>query len=828
MPRYIQLCGGGMGPAAILRAMRSFLSRRVPAALSLLLSGLAPLSGNAQDAPHARYVFFEDSEPREHPVDMTRAVVEVHFEPAIGKVIGKVSHEFTVLRDRMDSLFFDGPGIVIRKATLNGAALRYRTTKDGIWTYPARTMSHGQQGTIVFEYTATPTKGIYFIGWNDPRNMARKQIWTQGQATDNRYWIPCYDNLNDKLITETIVTMPKPFKVLSNGTRKSVRDNKDGTQTWHHAMTRPHSIYLLMLGIGEYEVESRRTRSGVPVDLWYYPDQKDRVVPTYKYSTECIDFMEEHTGVKYPWEKYSQIPVADFIYGAMENTTATVFGDFMQVDARGFLDRNYMSVNVHELVHQWFGDLVTARDGRHHWLQESFATFYPNLFFRKVMGEEEYQWRRRQHHNAALAAGEKDYLPVVSSIGGSARHYPKGASVLDMMVYVFGEEQYRRVINHFLKHHAYGNVETNDLYQSFQDTLGLSPFWFFDQWLYRGGEPHYEVAWEAVPGATRITVKQVHERNHLVRYFRMPVEFEVHYTDGTHDRLRADVDDALTIVEVPNTGGKTVAFVLFDPASHILKKTTFRKPFAELRAQALKAPHMIDRWDAVVAMRDSSLERKRSTLIEVFGRERFHAVKGEVLKQLANDPHGDSRALLTQALTDRDVEVRRAAIKNLTVIPTELKLNVEALLTDSSYDVLSTALEKLCTAFPDDAPRYLEATAGVDGLDNAVRVKRLEIAASTGDAGALDQLVDLTTVSYEFRTRQNAMQALRALGHCDATVVGHLFAAALSPNRRLAAVANEVIKDFRSRTAFRPLIDGHYHDTKWTEREQRLLRPLFE
>lgn len=782
---------------------------------------------SAQDAPHARYVYHEDTQPREHPVDMTRAVLDVRFEPEAGKVIGKVTHEFTVLRDRMDSLFFDGPGITIHRATLNGADLRFRTTPEGIWTYPATPMRHTQKGTIVFEYTATPRKGIFFIGWNDPRNMARKQIWTQGQATDHRYWVPCYDDPNDKLITETIVTMPKPYKVLSNGTKKSERVNKDGTVTWHYAMTKPHSFYLMMLAIGEYAVETRRTKSGLPVDLWYYPDQKDRVGPTYKYSTECIDFMEAHTGVKFPWEKYSQVPVADFIYGAMENTTATLFGDFLQIDARGFLDRNYMGVNVHELVHQWFGDLVTARDGRHHWLQESFATFYPNLFFRQVMGEEDYQWRRRQQHNSALSAGERDNLPVVSTKGGSARHYPKGASVLDMMVYVFGEEQYRRVINHYLKRHAYQNVETNDLFQSFQDTLGLAPHWFFDQWLYRGGEPHYKVAWKTVPGATHITVDQVHPTDHLVRWFRMPVVFEVHYADGSHDALRAEVDGPGTTVEVPNAQGREVAFVLFDPGSHILKRTTFHKPFAELRAQALRAPNMIDRWDAVHAMRHIAAEEKRATLIEVFGRETFHAVKGEVAAQLANDAHPDSRALVRRALADRDVEVRRAAIRNLRTVPEELRAEVEVMLSDSSYEVLATAMEKLVEAFPAHTARYLAAADGVNGLDNAVRVKRLELAANAGDAAARTELVDLTSLSYEFRTRQNAMQALMRLGHADADLVGHLFDAALSPNRRLAAVAMDVLKDMRGRTAHRTLVETHYRNAQLTDEQKKMLAPVF-
>ncbi|GIV43323.1 MAG: hypothetical protein KatS3mg035_0446 [Bacteroidia bacterium] len=136
-----------------------------------------------------------------------------------------------------------------------------------------------------------------------------------------------------------------------------------------------------MLGIGEYGIEKRQTKSGTPVYLYYYPDQPQKVQPTYLYSTECIEFMEKETGIPFPWESYSQIPVQDFMYGAMENTTATIFGDFYHVDPRGFLDRSYIRVNVHELTHQWFGDLITHRSPTDIWLHESFATYYPQIVF---------------------------------------------------------------------------------------------------------------------------------------------------------------------------------------------------------------------------------------------------------------------------------------------------------------------------------------------------------------------------------------------------------------------------------------------------------------
>ncbi|MFT3885858.1 MAG: M1 family metallopeptidase [Flavobacteriales bacterium] len=785
---------------------------------------------SAQDAPFARYAYAEDTVPREHPVDMEHMLLEVHFDTGAGRVIGTVQHRFKVLRDQVDSLFFDGPGIRIKKASINGAALRYKVVKEGIWTYPSVPLKLAQEATIAFDYEATPDKGIYFIGWNDPAQKMRKEIWTQGQTVDNRYWFPCYDNPNDKLITETKVTMPKPYKVLSNGTKRAEKDNGDGTVTWHYAMTRPHSVYLVMLGIGEYAIDERTTKAGVPVHLWYYPDQADRVAPTYKYSTECIDFVAWHTGIPYPWESYSQIPVADFLYGAMENTTATVFGDFMYVDARGALDRTYQDVNVHELTHQWFGDMVTERNFDQHWLQESFATFYPKLFARDMFGPDIYEWKRRNEHVAALAAGEKDYLPVVSTLGGSPRYYPKGSAVLDMMMHVFGEEQYRRVIHHYLKKHAYGNVETNDLYQSFQDTLGLSPAWFFDEWLYRGGEPHFKVSWKAAEGgrSTRIMVDQVHPRNHLVRFFRMPVEFEVYYTDGSHDASRQEVNGASTVVDVPNKAGKAVSFVLFDPASYILKRLTFPKPFTELKAQALKAPHMIDRYDAVVALRDSSLEQKRALLIEVFGKEKFHVVKGEVVTQLANDAHADSRALMKKAMADPDVEVRRAAIKGMRSVPDALRAEGERMLADSSYDIVRTALEKLTATWPGDTKRYLEATKDVVGLDALVRTKWLEIAANAGDPKALTELVELISASNEFRTRQNAMLTLKALGHCDTTATRYLLDAATSRNQRLAVVAADVLRSLKERTAYRSLLMDAYLQGTWNERERGLLKPIFE
>ncbi|MBX3101653.1 MAG: hypothetical protein KF690_04025 [Bacteroidetes bacterium] len=786
--------------------------------------------------PHmsCHYHHLNDEEPREHSLNIERQELHVSFVPKDGRVNGKVTHYFRVLQQRVDTLFFDAPGIQIKSATLNGQPVRFTTSATGVTLHPDKPLTWEEQnGRITFEYTCTPRKGIYFIGWNDPKGLHKKQIWTQGQGIDNRYWIPSYDFGNDKMITENHVTFESKYQVLSNGTLVSQKENGNGTTTWHYRMTHRHPNYLLMLGIGEYKIMETKTRNGLPVRLWYYPEHEDRKETIYRYSVESIEFMEKHLGIAFPWESYSQIPVADFMYGAMENTTATLFGDFFCGNKRDSLDRNYINVNVHELTHQWFGDLITGRSSKEGWLQESFATFYPKLFTREVYGEDAYQWQRRGEHNSALHAAKTDNHPIRSLSGGTTRWYPKGSAVLDMMLHTFGEDAYRRVIYHYLKKHAYANVETNDLYQAFQDTLGLSPHWFFDQWVYRGGEPHYRVSYEdeQVDGKryTEILVEQIHEQHALIGPFKMPIDIEVHYTDGSRDHQRVWIEKAYHILNLPNPGNKTIDFVLFDPGSHVLKQVTFRKPFRELEAQALKAPLMIDRYDAVAALDTVPADRKRTLLAQVFAREKFHAVPAEIVRQLANDPHAESQALIRKALQHPDVNVRKACVQHIRHIPEALRPGYESLLADSSYDVIREVLKKLCADYPAHARRYLQQTASQQGsVGKRLEIDWLTLSAQSGDGKSLALLVAYAGPSYEFRTRISAIQALTDLNYVDNTLLQNLSDAALSPNTRLAGPAQDALKYYLGKTAYRAQVLAFYRSRNWQPWEKEILKPVFE
>jgi aminopeptidase N len=776
------------------------------------------------------YVADPELAVRERVVDFTSLSLKISFEPEKGLVKGDVKLSFTTLRQSTDSIWLDGIRMQVKSLMLNGKPAKYKADSTGITVYPTNQLGWHTDNTMEVVYECHPRKGLYFIGWDDPTGKSRKQIWSQGEGTDNRNWIPCFDDWNDKLLTETIVTFDTAYKVLSNGTQVSIKNNGDGTRTWHYKMTHPQAPYLIMLGIGKYDIENRTTKSGVPLHLYYYPDWRDRMLPTYKYSAEMVDFYDQEIGVPYGWESYSQIPVQDFMYGAMENTTATIYGDFFLVDERGFLDRNYIAVNAHELAHQWFGDMVTCRSDASMWLHENFATYYSGLFDLHQLGEDVFDLDRRGWMNAAIDQNKKDQYPIASSMGGGTRNYPQGAFVLSMLKYVVGgRDMYNAAIKHYLEQHKYQNVETRDLQVAFEEATGMSLDWFWQEWYWHSGQPAYDVQFEEGKGSTWFTVSQVQELSELsglpasadgraAGLFKMPIWFEVHYTDGSADKKQAWIEKQQEKVEVLNASGKAIDYVLFDPSNIILKTVTFSKPFAMLRSQALKAEHLQDRMDAVEAMKSIDIATKRATLIQVYNKEHFHAVKEQVVAQLINDENADSRALIKSALKDKDAAVRKAALANQAKIPSDLLPDYEQLLSDSSYDVVSGTLSLLYNSNPGKMQQYLDKTKGIIGCTGqSVEIKWLELSAITSpaDASFYKRLTDLTSNAYEFRTRVAAMQALKRLDYFDKQLLANLVNAVFSSNARLSGPAADVLQYYYGQDKIKAVISSYIKDGSW-------------
>lgn len=768
------------------------------------------------------YLYDAAATPEEKMIDITHIKANLSVNPYDTLVTGSVVFTFVPVRIPFDSVVFWSPDIIFSKVEIPGISMSYKKSGDNlvISIHSRENLARDKSFEIRMDYTSKPKYDLFFIGWNEPSIRENKQIWAHRPF----HWLPYY---GDRLTTDMTITFDGKYKVMTNGVRVSEKENPDGTRTWNYKMFKEHPFFSTCLVIGDYKYLEMKTKDGLPLELWYYSSQEDHAEPTYRYTAQMFDFFNEEFGLDYPYELYREAPVEDYLYGAMETTTSTVFGDYLAVDERAWDGRNYVNVNAHEMAHQWFGNCLSHRVNSDVWLTESFATYYAKLFEREVFGEDYYQWVRNQEFDEALEASKKDIFPVGNSRGGRARWYPKGSLVLDMLRDVLGDEEFKQAISHYTNHNAFSEVETSEFRSSVYEATGQSLGWFFDEWIARGGEPFYQVSYspgKSPDGAdqTVIQVRQAQVVNELTGLFTMPVNFEVYYDDGSVDRKTQWIREEYTEVIVPDPGSKAVSFVLFDPGRRILKTVSFPRSLEELSAQALRSPGMIDRYDALVAMRDYPLDQKEKTLLQAWQKETFHLTKGEIIRQLSAEDGRYYEDVMREAKSDSDPLVRRAVLENSRLVPESMKTGMENLLLDHSYINVEKALDVLCRAFPQNIPQYLEITkneTGWRGLN--IRMKWLEIAIQAEQREYLGELTGYAGPAYEFETRINAFNVLKRLNYLDKKSAEYLIDGYFYWNYKVSNAAREVLVYFYQQSRYKQVIDNALAISGLSEAERK-------
>ena len=316
------------------------------------------------------------------PFDVLHYRIEVSFDEPKRMVLGKVTTTLVPFPAALNSVEFDAEEMSISRVSYaGGRPLAYEVKPKTVVIHLDRSFSYRDTVAISIEYSCTPRKGLYFVLPDSGYPGRPAQIWTQGEDMDNHFWFPCYDFPNDRATSEVLATVRRGLTVLSNGTLLKVTENKrNGTTTYHWKQSKPHVAYLIMLAIGEYAV--LRDKAGrVPLEYYVYPHHVEDAKVCFEKTPDMIRFFSATTGIAYPWEKYAQVLIHDFVVGGMENTSATSLADEATVfDARARLDNSPTSLIAHELSHQWWGDLLTCKDWRHLWLNESFASYFDPLY----------------------------------------------------------------------------------------------------------------------------------------------------------------------------------------------------------------------------------------------------------------------------------------------------------------------------------------------------------------------------------------------------------------------------------------------------------------
>ncbi|MBV9026970.1 MAG: M1 family metallopeptidase, partial [Candidatus Eremiobacteraeota bacterium] len=396
-----------------------------------------------------------------------------------------------------------------------------------------------------------PRHGLFFVNPSAARPELPAHVWTQSQDQYARYWFPCLDYPHEKQPTTTTIVVPKGTFALGNGELVERRDEGERT-IFRYRQEVPHSTYLMTLVAGPFvEIAAGKAgKNGVPIYYYVLPGREADGERAFGNTPKMLDLFEERTGTPYPYARYSQIAVSDFIFGGMENTGATTQTDRTLHDETAHLDFSSDPLVAHELAHQWFGNLLTCRDWEHAWLNEGFATFMEAVWREADLGGDEYLYDIFECLTTYLKEESERYRrPIVCNtfrdpIEIFDRHlYQKGAAVLHMLRGELGEARFWRALQRYVKTNAGKSVETIDLVRAIEDATGRNLRGFFAQWVYREGHPRLEVrvAWDAQRRVATVTVdqKQAIDAEHPAYEFDVEIEL---CGDGKRRRVCAHIE----------------------------------------------------------------------------------------------------------------------------------------------------------------------------------------------------------------------------------------------------------------------------------------------
>ncbi|HYL84704.1 MAG TPA: M1 family aminopeptidase [Candidatus Angelobacter sp.] len=710
---------------------------------------------------------------RSRDYDLQHSRIALRFDLEQKKVLGDVTHSLLILRDGTSKISFDSVGLTIESVTVNKSAAKFETTADKLIVPLPAAAKAGDKFDIAIRYQGKPTKGLYFILPDKDYPDRPKQIWSQGESEDTRYYLPTYDYPNDRLTTETILTVPATWLTVSNGKLISITDAGKGLKTWTWRESVPSSTYLITVVAGELE-ELKDSWRGMPVTYYAPKGRGDRLPVNYSRTPAMIDLFSIKLGVDYPWEKYAQVMVDDFVAGGMENSSATTntSSSLNHPKIAAELATDEDDLISHELGHQWFGDLVTCKDWGNIWLNEGFATFMETVWLESHYGKEQADYERWEGSRGWFADASLFSKPIVrhdfedsSEFDGNA--YTKGGWVLYMLRRQLGEEAFYKGLKHYLEMNRGKNVVTADFAKAVEESSHTSVDQFFSQWIYGAGAPKFDLsyAYDDAKHQVALTVKQTQKVEGRVGLFRVPVDLEI--TTASGPKLYSiTVSKAEQIFSFPSDSAPLQ--VLFDKGGHLLKTAEFHKEKKEWLYQLKNAGDLADRADAAVALGKLKSDEEVVTALGSALRDDkawgVRAIAADTLGKLGGA--GASKQLLDALNSTKEPWVRNRVVAALGNFKEDAavaeKLSAIAK-EDGSYRAQAAALEALGRLKTPGAFATLEAAVAGDSPDAYLRNAAIRGLGSLGDEKAVPILQQWSAPGKPIATRTVAIRNLANL-----------------------------------------------------------------
>lgn len=727
------------------------------ASLLCLISSLIALSplgvSQAQDRRGAFTAPIRSVRSRD--IDQRHVRLDLKFDWEAQQIDAVATHHLTLFKP-LSQIVLDAADLQIQSCALRtpgedkAAQLRHELRGHELTLLLEKDYSAGSELVLEIAYRIVkPKHGAHFVLPDESEPNQPRMVWTQSEPEFARYWYPCFDSPSDRLTSEIIATVPKEFVTLSNGVLEEMRENPDGaTRTWHWKQARSHVPYLLSIVAGDFETLEQKWND-MPVVSYVPRGRLEQAARSFEKTPKMVEFFSQKIGVKYPWEKYAQVCVDEYNWGGMEHTSATTLTLRTLHDERAHLDVSSDNLVAHELVHQWWGDLITCKDWGELWLNESFATYFATLWTEHDLGWDEAAWDRRAEANSYLEEDKRYRRPIVTYRYPSPesmfdRHtYPKGGRVLHMLRFVLGDEAYWKAIRRYAEVNQHRTVETADLRRAIEESTGQGLNWFFDQWVHHGGHPEFHTrwTWDSASKNAVLTVKQTQKVDDLTPLFRTPVEIEIGHRTSTQVR-RIEVSKAEETFHFALDARPTR--IVFDPNDWLLKKLKCEKSKEEWIDQLTNCQQVIARAEAVeglLAFKEH--EDARAVLVKAAREDAFWGVRQEAAKALAGLNQDAVRAtLIAAARQDEKSFVRREALTVLgNFAHDEVRQALrQSIAEDRSYYAVGEAIKSLAKIDSANVRELLLAQLEVDSHQQVILKAACDALADLKAADAADVL----------------------------------------------------------------------------------------
>jgi aminopeptidase N len=664
--------------------------------------------------------------------------LEVGFDWEKRRLLGKATIELSPYFYPQKELELDAKNFDIHRLGIiqnnDTIALEYRYDNFILTIDLDRTYYRNEILAIYIDYTAKPyereaggsaaiqsDRGLFFVNHDGKDNDKPRQIWTQGETEHNSNWFPTIDSPNQRSTQEIYITVEDKFVTLSNGLLISSVKNPDGTRTDYWKQDLSHTPYLFMMAIGEFAVV-KDYWEGIEVSYYVEPAFEPYARSIFGNTPEMMTFFSDLLGYKYPWPKYAQVVVRDFVSGAMENTTASVFMEDLQIDDRELLDYHWDGIIAHELFHHWFGNLLTCESWANLPLNEAFANYSEYLWYEYKYGKEEADHHNQQELNQYLQESQSKKVDLIRFYYDDkesmfdSHSYAKGGRILHMLRLYLGDTAFFESLKHFLHKHEFSDVEVHDMRLAFEEVTGKDLNWFFNQWFLAAGHPQIKVEHSYENGELTIETWQQQD-NTISPIYKLPVDVSIWVGEEVRTysiEMRDEHDKFVFPVEqMPN-------LVLFDGKHQMLAEIEHEKTREEMVFQYYHSGAFLPRYQALEYLSndiDHNIEVLLDALDDSFWGLRQFAIsaldgyKGERVATL-------EEKIKTIALNDNKAVVRADALSMLSIMDlnNHKDLFLQSL-NDSSYSVVGVSLMAISESNIEDKVEIFSQYEDINNLN---------------------------------------------------------------------------------------------------------------